>query len=129
MLTKLMFISLVLFQFGCFTLSVEASKWLTPKIHEGVDIIIGTPGRLMYSCPTISYVNCAKRVLFVLNMHSCPACWIAAQYVARVLHFSAFSLKRLYTCVCVPPLYKQTLTYQGILPTKTSPRLSTYSNL
>ena len=46
------FISLVLFQFGCFTLSVEA---YTKSIYSG---------------PTISYVN---QVLFVLNMHSYPA--------------------------------------------------------
>ena len=30
-LAKLVFISLVLFQFGCFTLSVEASEQFTPK--------------------------------------------------------------------------------------------------
>ena len=55
MLAKIMFISLVLFQFCCFALSVEAFKQFTPKS--------------MYSDPTISYVNHAKRVLFVLNMH------------------------------------------------------------
>ena len=32
LLTKLMFVSLVLFQFGCFALSVEAFKHFTPKV-------------------------------------------------------------------------------------------------
>ena len=65
-LAKLIFISLFLFQFACFALSVEAFNQFTQKV-----ICFG---------PTISSFSVdqfclddMKQVLFVLNIHSCHA--------------------------------------------------------
>ena len=46
----------------------------------------------MYSGPTISYVNRMECWSVVCPKHAFMPCWIAAQYVARVLHFCASSL-------------------------------------
>ena len=46
----------------------------------------------MYSGPIISCVNCVERWSVICPKHAFMPCWIAAQYVARVLHFSASSL-------------------------------------
>ena len=86
MLAKLMFISLVLFRFGCFTLSVEAD-------FQAVYILIQT---------AISCVNRMKHQSVVCPKHAfMSSCWIAVQYVARVLHFSAFIYIQLAQLVTV----------------------------
>ena len=47
----------------------------------------------MYFGPTVSCVILAKRQsIVVCPMHAFTPCWIAVQYVTRVLHFSAFRL-------------------------------------
>ena len=61
---KLMFISFILFQFGCFSLSVGAFNQFTTKVHVGILV------QQYY----VSCVNPAKRQLvFVLSMYSCLA--------------------------------------------------------
>ena len=72
MLAKLMFISLILFWFGCFTLSVEASF------------------QAVYTKSTA--ISCVNLVSVVCPKHAFMSCWIAVQYVARALHFSTFIL-------------------------------------
>ena len=76
-LAEPMFISIVLFQFGCFALSVEAFKWFISKVCTfcSKNILCG-----LYEHPS---VVCPK--------HAFMPCWIAVQYVARVLYFSASS--------------------------------------
>ena len=93
-LNKLILISLVLFQFGCFALLVKVYKQFILKVC----ILV-----LSKSCKTS--VICSKHVFI--------SYWIAVQYVVRVQHFSAFSLTRacrwrvivIGLCVCVLPLF------------------------
>ena len=57
--------------------------------------------RSMYSGPTISCVNCVECWSVICPKHVLMPCWIAAQYVVRVLHFSASSFSTvlfLYKC-------------------------------
>ena len=46
----------------------------------------------MYSGPKVSCVNCVERWSVVIcPKHAFVSCWIATQYIVRVLHFSTFS--------------------------------------
>ena len=89
-LNKLMFISLVLFQFGCFALLVKVYISLYQKY---------------FSCPTISYVLLCKTSV-VCPKHAFMPCWIAVEYVVRVQHFSASSL--LITCSMLITVIRET---------------------
>ena len=79
-LTKLMFISLFLFRFGCFALSVEA--FLHQKYVFWSNNIFFLSESVLLARHEMSVV-CPK--------HAFMPCWIAVQYVARALHFSASS--------------------------------------
>ena len=70
--------SLVLFQFSCFALFIGSFLELCTKS--------------MYSGPTMSCVNHVKHWSVVCSKHTFMPCWIAVQYVVRVLYFSASSL-------------------------------------
>ena len=50
----------------------------------------------MYSGPTISCVNRLERWSVICPKNAFMPCWIAAQYVVRVLHFSASSLFKVF---------------------------------
>ena len=79
-----MLISLFLFQFGCFALSVESFNQFTPKVCILVQ---------QYHHLSSESVLLAQHEVTVCPKHAFMLCWIAVQYVARVLHFSASTLK------------------------------------
>ena len=104
-LVTLMFISLFLFQFGCFAFSVEAFKQFTPKVcilvqqylvcgiaqKGGVFFVLNMNcihAKLNNSSICSESAVCPKHELYSYQTKS----QLNMYYVVRVLHFSASSL-------------------------------------
>ena len=64
------------------------SVWLFPFFSGSFQAVYT---KSMYSGPTTSCVNHMEHWSVICHKHAFMPCWIVAQYLARVLHFSASS--------------------------------------